>query len=40
MALETLELAHEGWTKDTSYTPAAYPSFALPASPTGGAEPS
>ena len=40
VAFEELVLAHEGWTKDTSYTPAAYPSYALPADPVGGAEPS
>ncbi len=40
VALETLELAHEGWTRDTSYTPAAYPSYALPDSPVGGLPPS
>jgi phage tail-like protein len=40
VALETLELAHEGWTKDTSYSPAKYPSYALPTDPTGGKPPS
>ena len=40
VALETLELAHEGWTRDTSFSPAAYPSYALPADPTGGLPPS
>ena len=40
VALETLELAHEGWTKDTSYTAAAYPSYALPTDPQGGLPPS
>ncbi len=40
VALEELVLAHEGWTKDTSYSPAAYPSYDLPADPVGGAEPS
>ena len=39
VALETLELVCEGWTKDTSYAPAAYPSFALPTDPTGGLPP-
>lgn len=40
VALETLELVCEGWTKDTSYSPEAYPSFALPTDPTGGMPPS
>ncbi len=39
VALESLELVHEGWTKDTSYAPAAYPAYDLPADPVGGAPP-
>ena len=40
VALETLELAHEGWTRDTSYQAKKYPSYALPDSPVGGLPPS
>ncbi len=40
VALETLTLANEGWARDTTFSPAAYPSYAEPAEPLGGAPPS
>lgn len=39
VALESLTLQNEGWQRDDGYTPTAYPSFALPASPVGGVVP-
>lgn len=40
VALETMELQHEGWARDDSYSAPAYPSFDLPASPViAGVEP-
>ncbi len=39
VALESLTLQNEGWHRDDTFSPAAYPGFALPDSPTGGLPP-
>ncbi len=38
--LESLTLQNEGWQRDDSFSPAPYPGFAAPSSPSGGLVPS
>ena len=40
VALESLTLQNEGWQRDDSFSPAAYPAFSEPSDPTGGLPPS
>jgi len=39
VALESLTLQNEGWQRDDSFSPSAYPSFTEPSGPTGGLPP-
>ena len=39
VALESLTLQNEGWQRDDSFSPAPYPAFSEPPSPTGGLPP-
>ncbi len=39
VSIESLSLQNEGWQRDDSFTPGAYPSFSEPSSPTGGLPP-